>query len=521
MLEPDGPIENISCEPVTQGEVRMVNGIPQQVLKVSDCGKGWRRVLTSAEPLAKERGYITRDESAGFKIEHFAPEYVPKGNPRPPAKLQEADWDFYDLLKRPLAEKAAALFHELARESARLRETCRIYEDGREEAEEWETKRSQADRRWIEALEDSARISRDLKSLKAARGCSALIRGVSESELHQIQQMEAELKHAREEAGAANHESSYIAVISANGRNRQGWNSADKFLRRLISRLPYGFRGLLPEWIAKDTAWLAIPKDERDGLLKAMKEPMPKKARQRGLKVGDVPPNLPSWPFDEAIQFPSEWNENGLPQYIYGNGIPGLPCLARKGNGQDADRVLTESLELCVCLNYRDDYILAAMQEWLNRKRASLPKDLEEFSISKKRPHVILKASLVDAALKGLSALRLRAAMPPKEAADMFHRIYFPAQNHRVADIGNVQKAANIAVEWQEMFFKYCPLDAAGPVNPEKGHWDIECSLCFTVRRCTKEPPPMSQKCIPLRCQVCDHRENVGWDGDKWVPVDE
>src|SRR5690606_19058084 len=106
-------------------------------------GGGWL-VKTSAEALAKEKGYVTLEESIGFKIEHFPPPFVERGTPREPSSLRDTDWNFSKLLSGPDDEKRLPLFHELARESSRMREACRVYEAGRHEAAEWQRKEAEA-----------------------------------------------------------------------------------------------------------------------------------------------------------------------------------------------------------------------------------------------------------------------------------------------------------------------------------------------------------------------------------------
>ena len=82
----------------------------------------------SAEPIAKQKGFITWDQISGFKTEHHAPPFVPHGKRRDPANLKPKDWDFVELMQRPLEEKKVALFHELAREAARVRLACATLE---------------------------------------------------------------------------------------------------------------------------------------------------------------------------------------------------------------------------------------------------------------------------------------------------------------------------------------------------------------------------------------------------------
>ena len=191
-----------------------------------------------------------------------------------------------------------------------------------------------------------------------------------------------------------------------------------------------------------------------------------------------------------------------------------------RGNGSDAPRILSESLELCICLNFRDEEILDNLQKWLDNRRASLPETLAEFKKSSKRPAVKMKSNNVDAALLALAALRLRAAMKPLEAVAEFDRLYYPDDKTRTPDASNLAKRAEIAVEWQAHFFRYCPLDSAGLVNRGMGQYDRECPLCYNVERFTREARKLPRWTSDFRCEVCDHRDRLGWTGKAWVRVE-
>jgi hypothetical protein len=237
------------------------------------------------------------------------------------------------------------------------------------------------------------------------------------------------------------------------------------------------------------------------------------------LIIKDVPGEKPGWPLDRPIEVAWEWDGDGRPCFAFNSGMPGLPELSRLGNGSRAGKLLSESVELCLCYNFRDEDIIDGFRAWLKAKRKALPESLQEFKVSSERPYIKLKSDKVDAGLKGLAALRLRAAMPAKAAAVAFHEIYFPKQKARKSDIGNVQKQAEKALEWQRMFLRYCPLDSASVIA--RGPWDLKCSLCFCIRPVEEEPGHISKVHRELRCLECDHREKVGWDGEKWVTYEE
>lgn len=132
-----------------------------------------------------------------------------------------------------------------------------------------------------------------------------------------------------------------------------------------------------------------------------------------------------------------------------------------------------------------------------------------------------MKSNNVNAALRGLAALRLRATMRPGEAVAEFDRLYFPDDKRRVPDASNLAKTADIAKDWQAHFFKHCPLDSAGPVNPDMGPYDRECPLCYNVEKTTRKPSnKLPRWTHDFRCLVCDHRDRLGWTGNEWVRVE-
>jgi hypothetical protein len=429
--------------------------IPQTVTDVKPTKGGGHLISSNAEPAAKQRGYRFKEETLGFKTEHFPPVFVPKGTPRESAKLCADDWDFSDLINEPIETKRMALFHELARECARIREACRAYE---------------------EAIKRSALAT------------------------PQVGQDDTEM------------------IFTQNFAD----HSAETFLRERLKGFPFSVRCIQTDAVADDIPWNRLNGEVKNEIIEAAahaEKMRGKDSPHASLTVKDVPGEKPGWSLDRPIEVAREWDGDGRPCFAFNSGIPGLPELSRLGNGSRAGKLLSESVDLCLCYNFRDEDIIEGFTSWLKARRQAFPTDLKEFKISSERPYTQLKENNVDAALKGLAALRLRAAMPAKAAAVEFHEIYFPKQKARKSDIGNVQKQAEKALEWQRMFLRYCPLDSA-PESP-RGPWDLQCSLCFWITPVEKEPGHISKVHRELRCLECDYREKVGWDGEKWVTYKE
>jgi hypothetical protein len=462
-LEASAIIKNMSAKKKGQtpkvGDTERVRGGELEAMSVTPKEGGGHLVTYSPEPFDRKRGY----RRYGADIEFFAPPFVDCGNRRDPSAMSEADWDLSPLLELPNDVKQLALWHELARESSRLRESFRLCADAR-------------------SLPDDYR-KRELY-------------------LDNPDRAEQERFHRIEEA--------------------------QSFLQRLMKKLPRG-HCFEDEWIAADTPWLKVDETWMKIYLREVAEVRSKaEKRPSSLKLKDVPVLGPTGVFGEMpLQVASEWRSKDYddgrgnrPNFMLNTGMPDLPELTFKGNGKEADQILTESADICICYNYRDEDIVDAFKRWLKASRARLVDDLEPFRKSSQRPYTKMNNKDVEAAIKGLSALRLLAVMKPLEAAGKFLSIYFPKQRNRKVDIGNVQKAALIPVEWQKMFFPYCPLDSAIVENPEKGPWDLECPMCFRViRKHSKEPKPISTHHYrETRCEWCDHRlPDQGWDGKTWV----
>jgi hypothetical protein len=437
------------------GDLISFGDIPPTVTDAKPTKDGGHLVSSSGELAAKERGYRIKEETLGFKIEHFPPAFVPRGIRRKAKDLGSADWDFSKLLKERIETKRMALFHELARESARIREACRAYE---------------------EAIKRTALAA------------------------PQAGQDDTEMLGAHDFAD----------------------HSAEIFLRERLKGFPFSVRCIQTDAVADDIPWNRLNDEVKNEMIEAgaPSEKMRKKnSFHASLTIKDVPGEKPGWPLDRPIEFANEWDSDGRPHFAFNSGMPGLPELSRLGNGSSAGKLLTESVDLCVCYNFRDDDIIERLRAWLKARRKAFPEDLQEFKVSSERSSIKLKSDKVDAALKGLAALRLRAAMHSKAAAVAFHEIYFPNQKVRKPDIGNVQKQAEKALEWQRTFLRYCPLDSAPLIV--RGPWDLECSLCFQITRVEEEPGQISKVPRERRCPDCDHREKVGWDGKKWLTYEE
>ncbi len=460
------------------GDSISFGGIPQTVTDIKVTEGGGFLISSSGESAAKQRGYRIQEETHGFKIDHYPPAFVPKGTPRDSSKLCADDWDFSDLLNEPIETKRMALFHELARESARIREACRAYE---------------------EAIKRAALAS------------------------PKVGQDDTEMISAHDFADP----------------------SAEIFLRERLREFPFGVKCIQTDAVADDVPWNRLNDDVKNEMIEAAahaekmrrkdsspladagvacgtdhaEKIMRKDSPYASLTINDVPGGHPGWPLDRPIEVAWEWDGDGRPCFAFNSGMPGLPELSRLGNGSRAGKLLSESVDLCICFNFRDEEIIKGLRAWLKAKRKALPQELQEFKVSSEQPYTKLKSNNVDAGLKGLAALRLRAAMPAKAAAVAFHEIYFPKQKARKSDIGNVQKQAEKALEWQRMFLRYCQLDSAPVIA--RGTWDLECSLCCRITPIEKEPGHISKVHRELRCPECDHWEKVGWDGTRWVTYEE
>ncbi|MBL9134208.1 MAG: hypothetical protein JNG86_23540, partial [Verrucomicrobiaceae bacterium] len=208
------------------GDIVNDEGFEMQVMAVSKSKGGFfTSYKMSAEPIAKRKGYITNNQILGARIEHFPPPFVPHGARRDPATLKKSDWNFVELMKRPLAEKKVALFHELARESARVRLACARLEAGAAIESEWQNKKAAAYQKERQAREAAKAIKARLANAKSIKARAAL---------------KAKLTKANEVVRLAKCESSYVAVTSGNGQERVDFAEALRFLERLEKRFPYG-----------------------------------------------------------------------------------------------------------------------------------------------------------------------------------------------------------------------------------------------------------------------------------------
>jgi len=497
------------------GDTQIVSGIQKKVTSVTPTMGGGFLTTASADDFAKARGYRTTDEAIGYKVEHDPPTFVPQGTPRERSKLCELDWDFRKVLDLPLKVKSLALFHELARESARMREACRCYGAGVEAANELEAQREVTIKALIEANQTAECLSAEFQLMKAALRAK---KAWSKTELSDYRTKWKAKRSAKNLQDAADHADSYVEVTSGDGTECHKWTQAKEFIEQTLHRFPYGVRNLETTWIAKDIPWTAVDATEMEAFLANARkaEAETSKARRRaGLRLKDVPSEGPGWPSDSPLQIAREW-QDGRPCFHYHAGNPGMLEVASKGNGKDAEKVVTESLDVCVCFNFRDEEIIAGFTEWLTRRRASLPDELGAFRISAKRPYTKLNAKDVNAALIGLAALRLRFAGSAKEAAHQIQECYSPHKK-QVPDIGNTQKSAHLAVEWQQMFFPHCPLDSEDRPKPKLDIWQHECPLCFRV---WELPQKSFYNYDTLRCPWCDHREHMRWSPNGWLPYD-
>lgn len=501
-------------KPHKVGDIVNEKGVELEVIEVSQGPLGFGYKM-SAEPIAKRKGYITNDQILGARIEHYPPPFVPHGSRRDPATLKKSDWNFVELMKRPIEEKKVALFHELARESARVRLACAILEAGAATDSEWQAKKIKAFEKECEARDERDRLAAELEALKGKK-----------AESKKAQKLATNIAEAQERLRLAKCESSYFSVTSGNGKERQEFREADSFLQRLEKRFPYGAGEIMAWLVAQDTGWNGLSDEQRADVLKRQTELEAKRVKHEGRGNKDVPGGGPGWLYDKPIQFANRhWQEleSEWPKYGYNDGKPGRMVLTPRGNGKDAPLVLAESLEICVCMNYSDEEILQSMAEWLKWRRANLHDDLQEF---REGEGVGLRFGdrRIDKAFKALAALRLRAACQTmKEAACIFRDTYEAKRSKKAtadaAPMADVQKLADDAVKLGAEFLPYCPLDSAPVNDPKKHPWDHLCSNCGNLQsRNTEGEPKLIQKQFTRwRCSKCDHREISGWDGKHWI----
>jgi len=451
--------EEINEPPHKVGDVIEKKGVRRQVTEVRRGAGGIWIEESSAEPLAEEKGYLTLNQAHGFRVEHYLPPSPPEaGVARDPKKLTAADWNFKALLKESLEVRKLALVHELARECAAVREACRIYIEGLPEANEWAEKEKEAN--VVQAIaEDEVRgLLNRLKELKKGSGRK------TEKE---VKKLEKQVDAARERAGLADYQATLIAVTSGNGKARQAWKRAAAWLRTLLKRLPIGVDFEL-DWIANDLPWSLVPADERTKFVSQVGEA--KKARREeemrmSRRYKDMEADGPEWPFNDPIEFAREWDEDtGLPKYSFNDGRSGRMILAERHDYSHRLPILSEALELCVCLNFSDAEILEAFAGWLKWRRANLHDDLKAFRAAGGSA-LRMKGDRVDKALKALSALRLRAKFNELEAADEF-RVVYPAERAwsgqgNLVPMSQVWDLAKDAEAIGLEFLPECKLDSA------------------------------------------------------------
>jgi hypothetical protein len=443
------------------GKVIEEGGVRRQVVAVRRTGGGaWGEgawmIETSAEPLAAEKGYLTLNQVLGFKVQHMPPPSPPEGGTlRDPAKLKAVDWDFNAVMKEPLEVRKLALVHELARECAAMREACRIYHVGRAEADERNEKVKAANVALCDAEDEVKRLKNALMAAEA-RGAADEINSAKET-----------LEAARERARLATCGESFVVVTSGNGAARQEWMQAEAFLGSFLMRLPFDARGVLPELIAEDVPWVRVGADDRKKLLGDVKKAQKKQGVRKSRTHKDMEADGPGWPFNDPIEFARKWDEEtGRPEYSFNDGRPGRMILAERHDNAHGLPILSEALNLCVCLNFSDEEIMAQFAKWLKWRRANLHDDLAAFRAaggSRNR----LDEVTVNPSFKALAALRLCARFGNKEAAYKFREIYKasekrtgkkdPSEAPTTQVAGLVAKAVELGAE----FLPECPLDSA------------------------------------------------------------
>lgn len=556
-------------KPPKVGDIVNENGVELEVIRVRQGARGYGYEL-SAEPIAKRKGYITNDQIIGRRIEQDPPPFVPHGARRDPATLKESDWNFVELMKRTLEEKKVALFHELARESARVRLACARMEAGASIEKEWHAKKIESWRSMEKAREElwlhpvvaeiqgislrkgktkQAKVLFDTlegakewlhRESREAAGCPAVVvqetvghasEAASQNKLRLVSHAEVKkillrFEKARDPLWRAIKESSEIARAACMRGGHLDFEAANAFLSHLEKRFPYGVGEMMAWLVAKDVGWNELSDEQRADVMKRQKECEARRVKHEGRLNKDVPCGGPGWPYDDPVQFAgrhwqklkSEW-----PEYGYNDGKPGRMVLSPKSNGKDAPLVLSESLEICVCLNFSDEEILDSFGRWLQWRRKNLHDDLKEFRDGE-GVGLRLDDQRIDKALKSIAALRLRVACQSKKDAAYVFRKTYPAERSKKEKpnefpMKEVVDLAADAVALGAEFLPYCPLDSAPVIDPRKQPWDRLCSNCGNLQSFRVEPKQNYQ--CGLRCHKCDHRESVRWNGKEWILCDE
>jgi hypothetical protein len=255
-------------------------------------------------------------------------------------------------------------------------------------------------------------------------------------------------------------------VTSGNGAARQEWNQAEAFLNAFVKRLPFGARAILPEWIAEDVPWVKVEADDRKRVLgDATVKARAAEGVRRSRTHKDMAADGPGWPFDNPLEFARNRDEEtSRPTYSFNDGKPGRMILAERHDNAHGLPILSEALELCVCLNFSDDEIMAAFADWLKWRRANLHDDLKAFRAAGGSA-LRMKGDRVNKALKALAALRLRARFDELEAADEFRAVY-PAERAwsgkgNLAPMSQVLDLAKDAEAVGLEFLPECSLDSS------------------------------------------------------------
>ncbi len=448
--------EESNAPPHKVGDVIEESGVRKQVVAVRRTGGGAWIIETSAEPLAAEKGYLTLNQVLGFKVQHMPPPSPPEGGTlRDPAKLKVADWNFNAVMKEPLEVRKLALVHELARECAAMREACRIYHEGRAEADEWQEKVTAAKAALCDAEDE-------VESLEAA-----LVATAEKANADEINSAKETLEEAREKARLAECNASFFIVSSRHGKESHAWIQAKAFLDAFVMRLPFGARAILPTWIAEDVPWVKVDADDRKRVVEDATKPRANEGVRKSRTHKDMEADGPGWPFNDPIEFARKWDEEtGLPKYSFNDGKPGRLFLAERHENAHGLPILSEALNLCVCLNFSDEEIIVKFAEWLKWRRANLNDDLAAFRAaggSMRR----MREDRVDVGFKALAVLRLRARFSGKDAAIEFREVY-PAKEKRrgekagdAAPMAEVARLAKEAIKLGAEFLPECDLDSA------------------------------------------------------------
>lgn len=533
------PVTKAEFKPVKVGDRIERDGFTVEVVQAADPDlknhSQWYQ--TSVEPIVRSRGYsglggwggyITSDEALGGREQHYSPPFVAKGQRRDPVKLTKDDWNFAKLLQQPREVKTVALFHELARESSRIREACRVATTMSEGLARQQAEEKAALKAWIAAREELRKCKDEVKRVcEERRRMKKEGKKAGKAWLKRSIGTLRELKNAKEAERNADSAHSACEVLSRFSQELHGIESAEKFLRRIEACFPFGAGAINRLLVAQDTPWNRLAQEQRASLVEAARlRYLNRPKALYGTAHKDLPPtNWMFWnkmwpPGSQPLQFKFGYDPSG---YLANDSDTTRAYLKLCGNGTDAPQILTQAIECCVCFNFADDVIVECFRQWLADRRTFLAKQLPRFGesvggVTMERT----EEHRVNAALKQLSALRLRAHFPQAKTAAEAWRMLYPkkrgdhAKNEAKPE-KQVREDAKAAIKLGADFFKWCRLDSDKPAPPLTHAWEHRCAMCDLLSDESPRTEPRRGAFREWRCRQCDHRESSKWDGIGWV----